>query len=117
MNKIFKMMWPGVEVFWVLPYPIDFTQYNMCKRIISYTEGLTILNPEEKKRDMNNTYNVYLYFQKVEQIIEFLVGVDNIIKFRTHCEATLKPTMMSTARYMEKVRGVVYTLVECIQQD
>ena len=35
----------------------------MCKIIVSYNEGLTIIGPKEKKRDMNNTYNAYLYFQ------------------------------------------------------
>ena len=29
MNKIFKIMWSGVEVFWELPYPINFEQYNV----------------------------------------------------------------------------------------
>ena len=104
MTKIFKLMWAGVEVFWVLPYPIDFLQYNTCKKMVTYQEGLIIFSEEEKCRDLKNTYTAYLYFQRLEEIMESLVGKDRIFLYRKHCEATLKPNMMTTTTYMKKIK-------------
>ena len=63
-----------------------------------------IYSEEEKRRDLKNTYNAYLYFQRLEEIMESLVGKDKIFLYRKHCEATLKPNMMTTAAYMERIK-------------
>ena len=65
---------------------------------------MIIFSEDEKRRNLKNTYNAYLYFQRLEEIMESLVGKDKIFLYRKHCEATLKPNMMSTATYMERIK-------------
>ena len=72
--------------------------------MVTYQEGLIIFSEDEKRRNLKNTYNAYLYFQRLEEIMESLVGKDKIFLYRKHCEATLKPNMMTTTVYMERIK-------------
>ena len=104
LNKLIKLMWNGVEIFWVLPYPIDFVYFNQIKKSMVSKVGPVIASEEEKKRDLTSTYQCYVHFKKLENIMKEIFGEENTMFYRVHCEATLKPTMMPTSLYMEKAR-------------
>ena len=102
-QNLIKAMWGEAEIFWILPYPIDFVQYNNIKKIKQEGEPMNIPTEQEKKRDLSTTYNGYLYFKALEEMLEEKFGIDNTMRFRRHCEATLKPNMMNTSMYMQRV--------------
>ena len=105
LNKLIKLMWNKVEVFWVLPYPIDFVYFNQIKKSMMSKTGPVVASEEEKRRDLTSTYQCYVYFKKLEHLMEEIFLEENImLLYRVHCEAILKPTMLPTSLYMEKAR-------------